>query len=263
MYLTDYHCHSILSFDGQAPLSVMAERALEAGIRELCITDHCDLLDADARRVYTCDWAPALEQYHREAERFAGRLELKLGLEFGMGHIDPPAARAILDQPELDFVIGSVHNLSPGRGGTDLYHLDYSTPESCYAALDDYFESMELLVDSPFYDVLGHVIYPLRYMHGMVTVEPYLDRIEAILRRVARDGKGMEVNTCRGLTVEDWRPVLERYRAAGGRIVTVGSDAHNPDHAGAGVEAAFLLLREMGFGQVAVYRRREPEFIDI
>ena len=258
MYLSDYHTHTRLSMDGQVPLSVMAERAAQAGMRELCVTDHFDLLDADANRVYDYDWPAAVRQFEETVPQFAGRLKLKLGLEFGMGHIDPPVSERVLAQPGLDFVIGSVHNLSPERGGADLFYLDYSTPEACHDALDDYFTSMEKLVATDYYDVLGHVIYPLRYMNGLADIHPYLDRVSEILRTVISKGRGMEVNTYRGRTVRDWVPVLERYRDLGGELVTTGSDAHDPAHAGAGIAEACALLRELGFRYVTVYEGRRP-----
>lgn len=263
MYLTDYHCHSILSPDGVVPLPVLAEHALAAGMSEICITDHCDLLDQDGVRTYDYNWAPALEQYRSTVPQFAGRLTLRLGLEFGSGHIDPQAAEKILSLPELDFVIGSLHNYSPERGGKDFYFLDYQTPADCYDALDDYFSSMERLIPTPYYDVLGHIIYPLRYMRGLVTMDPYYDRIHGLLRAAAQQGKGIEVNTYRGRTVADWRPVLERWRDVGGELVTVGSDAHDPAYAGAGVAEAYALLADVGFRYVAVYEKRKPTMIPI
>lgn len=263
MYYTDYHTHSILSMDGRVPLAVMAEHALEAGIRELCLTDHFDLLDENARRKYDYDWPAALKQFHETLPRFEGRLKLKLGLEYGMGHIDPPVSDKVLAQPELDFVIGSIHNLSPQQGGTDLFFMDFSTPQACDRVLDDYFTSMEELVQTDYYDSLGHIIYPLRYMNGLVTIHPYLDRVSEMLRTVIARGKGIEVNTYRGRTVADWRPVLERYKALGGELLTVGSDAHDPLHAGLGIPQTYDLLRELGFRAVCAYEKRKPSFIDI
>lgn len=263
MYYVDYHTHSILSMDGRVPLAVMAEHALEAGIRELCLTDHFDLLDENARRKYDYDWPAALKQFHETLPRFEGRLKLKLGLEYGMGHIDPPVSDKVLAQPELDFVIGSIHNLSPQQGGTDLFFMDFSTPQACDRVLDDYFTSMEELVQTDYYDSLGHIIYPLRYMNGLVTIHPYLDRVSEMLRTVIARGKGIEVNTYRGRTVADWRPVLERYKALGGELLTVGSDAHDPLHAGLGIPQTYDLLRELGFRAVCAYEKRKPSFIDI
>ena len=47
MYYADYHTHSRLSPDSDAPLLDMAEAAARAGLSELCITDHYDLVEMD------------------------------------------------------------------------------------------------------------------------------------------------------------------------------------------------------------------------
>lgn len=105
-----------------------------------------------------------------------------MGLEFGMGHLFPEASEKILGEPGLDFVIGSCHNLDEAAGGRDFYLLPYDTLEDCYRALDNYFQSMLAMAASPCYDVVGHVIYPLRYMNGPYDT-PSLDRYRDQIRR--------------------------------------------------------------------------------
>ena len=260
MYLTDCHTHTLCSPDSDAPLAQMASSAVSAGLAELCVTDHCDLLSVDGEPKRGYDWPPALAQYRAEKTNFAGRLTIRLGLELSMAHLDPPAAKAILDQPELDFVLGSVHNLCPEKGGTDFYYVPYPDEAACYAALDDYFASLTALAPTGLYDVLAHIIYPLRYMGFPISLERYRDRIAAILRAAVEGGRGMEVNTWRGRTVAEWAPVLELYRQAGGEIVTVGSDAHTPEGVGKGVREALELLAARGFRYVCTYEKRKPIF---
>ena len=267
MYLVDYHTHTCCSPDSTAPLSDMVRAARRAGLKELCTTDHCDLQQEDGSPLASWDWTPILEQY-RAVRQTLPRTgpRLRLGLELGMPYLDPAVAERICAQPRLDFVLGSVHNQSPERGGVDFYYADYSTAAACREALDDYFASLALLAETDFYDVLAHIIYPLRYMKpadGPVTLEGYEDRLDALLRTAIGRGRGMEVNTWCGRTLEDWMPLLKRYRALRGEIVTVGSDAHAPDNVGKGVPQAFELLREAGFRYVTVFRRRKPEFIPI
>ena len=112
------------------------------------------------------------------------------------------------------------------------------------------------------YDVLGHIIYPLRYMHRdgqSITLAPYRDRLAHILEQVIAAGRSIEVNTCRGVTVEDWREILTLYRDLGGTLVTTGSDAHFPADVAKGVREACALLQACGFDRVTVYTRRQPE----
>lgn len=96
-------------------------------------------------------------------------------------------------------------------------------------------------------------------MQAPVTLNRYQDAIRAILRTAVEKGRGMEVNTCRGRTLEEWRPILALYRDCGGEIVTVGSDAHLPEHVGLGISEACALLQQTGFRYLATYEKRKPE----
>ena len=260
MYLTDYHTHTERSPDSSAPLAEMAEAAVAAGLDELCVTDHCDLLGLYGEPVDGYDWPPALEQYAAVAPRYAGKLTIRLGLEFGMGHLNPEASRAILNRPELDFVLGSIHNLCPEKGGTDFYYVDYPDDAACYAALDDYFTSMAQLAVTDFYDVLSHIIYPLRYMARPISLDRYGDLLDTIFRAAAERGRGIEINTWRGRTLKEWLPILRQFKARGGEIVTIGSDAHTPDGVGKGSAAACALLKDAGFRYFATYEKRKAVF---
>ena len=144
MYLADHHIHSCCSPDSEAPLSEMLRAAQAAGLSDLCATDHCDLLDLDGGRVTGLDWAPILTQYQAARGDCPAGVKLRLGLELGGAPVDPDCAAAILSGADLDFVIGSIHNLSPAKGGKDFYFLDYTTPRACYEALDDYFDSRSI-----------------------------------------------------------------------------------------------------------------------
>ena len=118
---------------------------------------------------------------------------------------------------------------------------------------------MSVLACTDLYDVLGHIIYPLRYMHTPVSLERYRETIRTILRKVVEGGRGIEINTYRGRTIADWQPILELYRDCGGEIVTVGSDAHLPEHVGLGISEACALLQQTGFRYLATYEKRKPE----
>lgn len=266
MYLTDYHTHTRCSPDSTAPLADMVQAARRAGLKELCTTDHCDLQQEDGSPLASWDWSAILEQYHAVQPSCPPKgFRLLLGLELGGGYTDPQRAEEIFSGAPLDFVIGSVHNLSPAAGGRDFFFLDYRTQADARAALDDYFQSLLALAPLPCYDALGHIIYPLRYINGRAgyqfSLEPWRDQLDQLLRTVIETGRAIEVNTHCGREVEDWRFVLTRYRALGGELVTLGSDAHRPDHVGRGLARAARLLEQTGFRYLTVYRRRKPEQI--
>ncbi len=270
MFLTDLHTHTVLSMDGHVPLAEMASAAVQAGVSALTVTDHYDMLNTDGRRVLTYDWTAGLAQFIETLPLFQDKLNLYLGIELGSAHVSPEHARLVIAGAgaSLDQVIGSIHNFREEHGGGEYYFGDFHALEVCHAALDDYLTSMEELVALPdCYDVLGHIIYPLRYMHrdghDIALLDHYKDRVAEILRTVISTGHSIEVNTCRGNTVEDWRDILKLYRDLGGTLVTTGSDAHYPQDVGKGLTEACLLLQECGFRHLTVYNRRQAELIEI
>ena len=267
MFLADYHTHSLCSFDGSAPLAELAQAAVETGLTELCLTDHCDLINTQSKPDLSFRWPPVEEQLSIARPQFEGRLPIRMGLELGSAWEFPDFARDLTSHPELDFVLGSVHNLSLSDGGLDFYYVNYKSDEDCYYVLDRYFDCMERLSRMDCYDILAHIIYPLRYMNNRDGQQAALDRYQPQLRRIftnaIQTGRGIEVNTCRGETIEDWRWTLNLYKDCGGTILTLGSDAHRPQDVGKGLREAAILLKDLGFSHIARYIHRQPELLPL
>lgn len=267
MFLPDYHTHSLCSFDGSAPLSALCRAAVDAGLTELCLTDHCDLVDTRGKADLSFRWEGVEEQLALARPQFEGHLTVRMGLELGAAWEFPSFVRELVSHPDLDFVLGSVHNLSLADGGTDFYYVNYRSDADCYYVLDRYFDCMERLSEMDCWDVLAHIIYPLRYMNGRDGQRASLERYEPQLRRIFKTvvdtGRGIELNTCRGKTIGDWRQVLSLYKDCGGKIVTLGSDAHRPEDVGKGIREGLALLKELGFPAVARYVRHKPELLPL
>lgn len=267
MFLGDTHSHSLCSPDGHFTVLEMARAARAAGLTHLCLTDHCDLITLQGEPSFTYDWAPYNAAIAEARADLPQGLELAQGLELGEAYENPAAARAILAHaPQLDFVIGSVHNYRAMKGKTDFYFAHYPNVDSCLQTLDDYLGSLEALVALPdCYDTLGHVVYPLRYMTAhqdpRITLlrGDNLERLTGLLRTNAQNGKAMEVNTWRGRSVAEWEPYLRLYKSLGGEFVTVGSDAHTTEHLAKGVRDAYALIAACGFDFVTVYHGRKAE----
>ena len=121
------------------------------------------------------------------------------------------------------------------------------------------------------FDVLGHLTYPLRYICGdsgiFVDMERYAHIIDEIFRTLIKKGCGIEINTSGlrqkiGVTLPELRYV-KRYYDLGGRIITVGSDAHRTEDLGKGTETGIEIARSAGFTEIACYKNRNPIFIKI
>ena len=120
------------------------------------------------------------------------------------------------------------------------------------------------------YDVFGHLDYVVRYaphQNEQYSYGRFRDLIDMILVELIRRGKGLECNTG-GLKYGLGHPnpteeVLVRYRELGGEIITVGSDAHRPEHIAYEFAKIAEILQECGFRYYAEYRNRHPEFYPI
>lgn len=271
MRLSDQHIHSAGSPDCDTPIPVMARAAREAGVEHLCFTDHIDIDDClTGGRSPGCPaaWLSVKDGYLAALPDAPAGVELRLGMELGEANHCPELALQLASEPELDLVLGSLHNL---RNTPDFYYLRYESETQCEALNRLYLEELLELSSLPCFDVMAHIGYTRRYMRR-AGFEAALDRerfgglLEELLRRLIETGKGIEVN-CSGLRegagTFPGLPVLRLYRELGGEIVTVGSDAHSPPTAGAGIAQGFELLREAGFRYVALFRRRKPEFQSI
>ena len=87
---------------------------------------------------------------------------------------------------------------------------------------------------------------------------------DAVLKRLISMGKGLEVNTG-GLKyglgfTNPHSDVIKRYRELGGEIVTVGADAHRPEHVGYEFEKAAGILKDCGFQYYTEFKERKPVF---
>lgn len=80
-------------------------------------------------------------------------------------------------------------------------------------------------------------------------------------------GKGIEVNTA-GFKYGLGHPnptedILSRYHELGGEILTVGADAHKPEHVAYDFDRIPSILKAAGFKYYTVFKNRQPEFVRI
>lgn len=264
MYLADYHVHSRISPDASTSMAEMAEAAIRAGLQELCFTDHVEPIvfgGTELRESY--DWK-ALEREFRAAQAVVGdRIQLRLGVELGDAIWATDQSEQIMAKaPVLDFVIGSIHMLSPDMGGQDLYFFDPDSQEEARAGIADYLNQVRRLAQWGGFQVLGHLTLPLRYLNENrgfhLTFDGFEEQVEEIFQILISKGLGIELNTNRGnqpLPDEKW---LRLYRSMGGEIITLGTDAHSPQYVGCAIRERQALLRACGFRRFCTFQRQIP-----
>ncbi len=280
MILTDCHTHTEISPDSEAKLSDMCRKAQELGLQAYAVTDHIELCryypqgyyQTQPRNEedffdYAARWEQSMKQNSLAKELLSGTLHFISGIELGEPNADFSLAESLYQDKRLDFVIASLHEL-PEK--LDFYFLDYQQEEPD-RLLEEYFSILLEISRKDCFDVLGHVTYPLRYIAGdagiPVNMEQYRDRIAECFRNVIRNGKGIELNTS-GYRQKYGKPfpdeeLLKLYRDLGGKILTLGSDAHKPEDLGGGIAQGTELAQSCGFDRICYFLRHEPHFIKL
>lgn len=261
--LVDCHVHSSCSVDSSAEMEELCRRAVELGLSEICFTEHVDFDPAEVNTGYF-RYESYRERIRESRGRFGAHLKIGAGVEIDYNRRFESDIADFLRGKTFDFVLGSVHYLN-GFNVSEPRASDYFEGRDREIAYGRYFDEVEHCVRSGMFDALGHLDLVKRFgvhVYGPFEIGPFTDRIERILRLMVEQGMGLEVNTS-GLRQAPKEPypsaeVLRMYKACGGEIVTVGSDAHTTDDVAKGIEEAVRLLRTMDFDSIWVFERRNP-----
>lgn len=264
----DFHLHSSYSGDSETPMEQMILRGIELGLTSMCFTEHQDFAypaTADAPAgMFHLNPDPYLYDILRYREKYADKIKVFFGVELGL-HPDCTRQNAVLAKSyDFDFIIGSTHACKV----MDPYYPSFFEGRSEEEAYREYFTfTLENIKKFSNFDVYGHLDYVVRYGPNKdreYTYEKYHDVLDAILELLIDKGKGIELNTGGVKSgIKELHPcnaLLKRYRELGGEIITVGSDAHKPEHLGTYFDRASAVLQECGFKYYTVFEKRVPEF---
>ncbi|MDR2491125.1 MAG: histidinol-phosphatase [Spirochaetaceae bacterium] len=253
-------------------------------------------------------YAAEVESCRAEEIRTGGGLAIYLGLEADYidGFQSP---RDFAGCPNLDYLIGSVHCVLPPEpppaalppvaapystvhsalpqtadtffdGDGKMLCIDGSPEEwrlliegffngDVYSLVDAYWNTVERMIDSGGFDILGHA--DLLKKNNRPSVTPaallfdeqdsrYLHGLRRIAKKLAGTGIVVEVNTggiSRGRTTETYPSltflrILHEHEAP----ITFGADAHKPEHICAAFDIACQCAREAGYKEMMLFKGR-------
>ena len=256
----DYHLHSSVSFDSESTALDMAERAKDIGLRDICFTDHCDYNSDKNKKHYPIDLAEYDNAY---SSLEVPGLKIKRGFEFGLTDWNRAELDAMLGKRSFDFVIGSVHFVD----GFDPYDREYWIDKTEREAYLGYLERiLECIKIHDRFNVLGHLTYVSRSVYNptknLLEYSDYREVCDEIFKTLISKDKGIEINTSAVSSLGVLLPsydFVKRFRELGGKIITVGSDAHSPQRVGQHIDKALAIAKEV-FGYVCTFENLEPKF---
>lgn len=274
--MTDCHTHTSISPDGSDFPEATAIRAAELGLKAVAVTEHCE-----SNRFYGKDkydvhfmfpeehffnnydiFQKSMNENERIKEKYSPKINFINGIELGQATHDIISAEKIVSDERLDFTIGSMHEL---RKRDDFAFLDYKN-ENIDALLSEYFDEISALCKWGKFDVLGHLTYPLRYIVGKshidIDISAFDETIIQIFRTLAANDKGIEINTSGlrqpyGKTFPDLK-YIKLFKKCGGKIITIGSDAHRTADIGAGTKEGAALAKAAGFDKIYYFKKHIP-----
>lgn len=303
MILSDFHTHSSNSGDCDAKMEFQIQSAIAKGIKHLCITEHMDMDYPEPPKGHEdehCDFVLNYENYKAEYDGIvfalnngiannylhadleasnsklpsyseiikkwqSGDFNLYFGVELGLQTNIASKNRDFINGKNFDFILGSSHLID----GEDPYYPEYYEGKVETDIFRRYFEYIyENICVFDDFDCYAHLDYIVRYgKEKTYSYYDFSDEIDTILKSLIEKGKGIELNTGglrNGLKYPNPCPdVLKRYKELGGEIITIGSDAHMPEHIAYNFDSVPVLLKECGFKYYTIFRQRKPEFLTL
>lgn len=265
--IIDSHAHSTFSPDSAIDLRVGIEQTIKNGLGGIVFTDHLDPQHPKPKYDKGFDFAARGKILEALREEFSSKIKVLEGLEFGVQPQVVNEAKKLVASYDFDFVICSTHVVD----GIDIAHKEFFEGKSKSEAYAKYLEAIYQTITSfSNFDVVGHIGYICRhapYADVKLNYVDHRDMFDAIFKTLIDQNKGIELNTAgifRGLGfMHPALDSLKRYKELGGEIITIGSDAHQPERIGADFELACKFLLEAGFKYVTYFENRRPAFVKI
>ena len=274
MIQADMHMHTWFSTDSEACPRDMADEAVRKGLKTICFTDHFDKDDLEWGEEGIFDVDAYFVEMQKLQEEYAGKLNIRIGIELGLRTYLKDYYEELTKKYPFDFVIGSVHNVPYKKDaeGNILYTdpaaeklFTDRTDKEAYRLMME--TTLENVRTSDCFQTLGHLDYVVRYGKSRekeYSYTDYADIIDEILKLLIEKEKGLEVNSA-GLKyglpfAHPHSDVLKRYRELGGEIITIGADAHKPQHIAYDFAKAEEILKSCGFKYYTEFFEQKPVF---
>jgi histidinol-phosphatase (PHP family) len=263
----DYHVHSEFSADCTVPMRDSCEAAISAGVTEIAFTDHVEHQHTDLGYGYY-----RFEAYMASVEavqaEFDGRLRILKGAEVDYHTDTAEMVKSFMDQygAEYDFVIGSVHY----GDKAEIIFQEYFEGKSIDDVVLPYLEQLESAVRTGWFDTIGHLDIPKRYLpktHRTYDPARFREQWTELFAALIEMDTAFEINTS-GLrqTPKTSMPgpaIVRWYVEAGGSLITTGTDSHAAQTIGAGLPKTLDMLELCGITQIASFSRRNRRLVPI
>jgi histidinol-phosphatase (PHP family) len=241
---TDYHMHTPLCGHATGAPRDYVLAAQKAGLGEIGFSDH------NPMPTQFDDWRMAPDHLPHYPIRLGLECDYIPGFE---GHIQHLGAQA-----DWDYLIGSVHYVTPGWDIDNPKHLQRWNEQPVEEIWQAYFDACTKMIESCLFDFLAHPDLVKKFGHRP---EGDLSRFyHDMLDAAAEAGAVLEVSTA-GLRkdVREIYPSRDFLEAAWHRHIpiVINSDAHAPEEVAYEFDRAYALVREIGYTEIMQFEKRK------
>ncbi|MDI6739310.1 MAG: histidinol-phosphatase HisJ family protein [Candidatus Edwardsbacteria bacterium] len=241
----DAHVHSKHSCDSDMEPQDAVDAAEKAGLKAIVLTEHVDFDPTDGGYGFY-DGEAILKTFSELSLDFArdkritnSELKIFKGVEITYQPQYESEIREFIHARNFDFVIGSIHLVGPDDISWPEKQERYFSSRTEEEAYGAYFDAVQKLVDSRLFDCLGHLDLCKKFgfnYYGPMEWEKYKTWIQRILQSLIQTDMYLELNSSglRQAPKESYPSVavIKEYLNLGGKKLTLGSDAHVPEHVG-------------------------------
>lgn len=270
MYKADSHVHSSFSGDSMEKLENIIERAIEIGMDEITITDHLDLEFPGEVNIFELDFKTYVETLKKLKKLYRNNIKIKIGIELGLQPQLKEKYDEIFNCEDIDFIIGSFHCVKGMDVADRKFFEKYAKDEAHRIYFEEVLNTIDLF---PKINVCGHLDFINRYGRSVyddykkINFEMHKELIDKILIKLIEKNIGIEINTSAlRYGLRDFHPcrkILKRYKELGGKIITMGSDAHRALDIMRDFDKAREVLKEIGFEKFCVFEQRKAEYKEL
>lgn len=259
--LYETHVHTPLCNHATGEPEAYAAVAERRGLKGMIVTCHNPTVDgwSPQTRMKLDEFDDYVALVERARQAWAGRIDVRLGLESDYVPGMEPWLEKLHGMAELNYILGSVHAPLPE------YRARYFKGD-IVAFQRTYFEHLAMAAETGLFDALAHPDLVKLVEPAQWNLDRLLDFICACLDRIAITGTAMELNTS-GLhkpvaEMNPARPILVEMVRRNIPVV-LGADAHIPERVGENFEEALQMLQDVGYTHVDLFLNRTPHQIDI
>ncbi len=271
MIRSNYHTHTLYC-DGEGTAEEYVREAIDRGLTALGFSGHTPLPFPNEWTMSTAGLSRYLPEIEELKHRYAGEIEIYLGLETDYLDRSRNPATSHARSLALDYQIGSVHML-PDPASGEFYSVDGSPEEldrllqQVYrddfpALAEEYYRRVVDMARRGGFEILGHFDL-LRKHNGdgryFSELESWYRRlVEASLDAIAETEVIIEINTgamARGYTSEPYpSPWIVECCAERGIPITINADAHRPYWVDYSFPKARRIALQAGYEAIRVLR---------